>query len=73
VLLALQCLRFRTFIESVVSDRQQTIAYLPLLSPQERHKILVERNDTQRDYPRDRCLHQLFERQVEQTPDSIAC
>nr|VFJ54095.1 MAG: AMP-binding enzyme [Candidatus Kentron sp. FM] len=42
------------------------------LSAAERHKILVEWNDTQTDYPRDKCIHQLFEAQVERAPDAMA-
>ena len=33
---------------------------------------LVTWNQTARDYPRDKCIHQLFEEQVEQTPDAVA-
>jgi amino acid adenylation domain-containing protein len=29
-------------------------------------------NDTKRDYPRDKCIHELFEAQVERTPDAVA-
>jgi len=42
------------------------------LSAIERHKILVEWNNTQTDYPKDKCIHQLFEAQVERTPHAIA-
>jgi amino acid adenylation domain-containing protein len=42
------------------------------LSASERHKILVEWNNTQADYPKDKCIHQLFEEQVERTPNAIA-
>jgi amino acid adenylation domain-containing protein len=38
----------------------------------ERHQILVEWNDTQTDYPSDKCIHHLFEEQVERYPDNIA-
>lgn len=38
-----------------------------LLSVSERHQLLVEWNDTQVDYPQDKCIHQLVEEQVEQT------
>ncbi|MEO1764978.1 MAG: non-ribosomal peptide synthetase, partial [Cyanobacteria bacterium J06629_18] len=37
-----------------------------------RHKILVEWNQTQLDYPSDKCIHQLFEEQVAKTPDAVA-
>lgn len=41
-------------------------------SAAELHKIFVEWNDTAVDYPRDKCIHQLFEEQVERTPDAPA-
>lgn len=42
------------------------------LSTAERQKILVEWNNTQADYPKDKCIYQLFEEQVERTPNAIA-
>src|SRR5215813_3349160 len=42
------------------------------MTPAERHQLLIEWNSTQADYPKDRCLHELFERQVERTPQAIA-
>ncbi|MGH7773246.1 MAG: amino acid adenylation domain-containing protein, partial [Candidatus Binatia bacterium] len=48
------------------------ISQLELLTEAERHQLLVEWNDTERDYPKDTCLHQLFEAQVERTPDAVA-
>ncbi len=44
----------------------------PLLEEAERRKVLVEWNDTAHDFPSDKCFHQLFEAQVEQTPDAEA-
>jgi non-ribosomal peptide synthetase component F len=43
----------------------------PLLTESQRHKILVEWNNTQNDYPIDKCIHQLFEEQVERSPDAV--
>jgi len=42
------------------------------LTDAQRHKLLVEWNNTAREYPQDKCIHQLFEEQVQQTPDAIA-
>lgn len=64
--------QFTTFLHGIVTDPSQRVAYLPLLSEQERHKILVEWNDTEVEYPQAQCIHQLFEAQVEQSPDAIA-
>ena len=38
----------------------------------EKHQLLIGWNDTNRDYPKDKCIHQLFEEQVEKTPNAIA-
>jgi amino acid adenylation domain-containing protein len=42
------------------------------LSEEELHRVLLEWNSTEMDYPRDRCVHHLFEAQAKRTPDSIA-
>jgi amino acid adenylation domain-containing protein len=43
-----------------------------ILHHAERHQLLVEGNETERAYPKDRCLHELFEAQVERTPSAVA-
>ncbi len=40
------------------------------LTPAELHQLLVEFNDSAASYPRNVCLHQLIEAQVERTPDA---
>ncbi len=63
---------FQNLLEGVVADREQPICSLPLLQEEERDRLLLEWNDTQVEYPKDRCIHQLFEAQVELTPNVIA-
>ncbi len=63
---------FQTLLEAIVADPDQSIATLPILTEAERRQLLVEWNDTAADYPKDKCIHQLFEEQVERTPDAIA-
>ncbi|MGH8547300.1 MAG: amino acid adenylation domain-containing protein [Methylococcales bacterium] len=58
--------------ENIVIDPQCRLSNLPLLTDPERHRLLVEWNATEVDYPGDECLHQLFEVQVEKTPEAIA-
>jgi amino acid adenylation domain-containing protein len=43
-----------------------------LLTKPERQQLLVDWNKTYSDYPKNKCIHQLFEEQVERTPDAIA-
>ena len=63
---------FQTCLKAIVADPDQPIATLPILTEAERHQIMVEWNDTAADYPKDKCIHQLFEAQVERTPEAIA-
>jgi amino acid adenylation domain-containing protein len=64
--------QFAIFLQGIVTDPTCCVAEIPLLSDPERHKILVDWNDTHADYPKDKCIHQLFEAQVERSPDAIA-
>ncbi|MEG3973727.1 amino acid adenylation domain-containing protein [Microcoleus sp. herbarium8] len=63
---------FQTLLEGIVTNPKQKISELPLLTPNERHQLLVEWNNTWAEYPQDKCIHQLFEAQVEQSPDAVA-
>ena len=59
-------------LEASLANPDQRIAELPLLTSAERQRLLVAWNDTLVDYPLDLCAHELFERQVERTPDAVA-
>jgi amino acid adenylation domain-containing protein len=64
--------RFEVLLQGIVADPDRRISTLPLLMETEKHQLLVEWNDTKRDYPQDKCIHQLFEEQVERTPEAVA-
>lgn len=63
----LECL-----LEGVIANPQESISRLPLLSTAEQTKILYDWNATDRAYPEQLGLAQLFEEQVRRTPDAIA-
>jgi amino acid adenylation domain-containing protein len=63
---------FRTLLEGIVANPDGRLSQLPLLSSSERHQLLVEWNQTQRDYPKEKLIHQLFEAQAERTPEAVA-
>lgn len=63
---------FQTLLESIVTEPGTPISRLALLTDSERDRLLVDWNNTNRDYPKEKCIHQLFEAQVEQTPEAIA-
>ncbi len=63
---------FQTLLAGIIANPDLAVTKLPLLTATERHQLLVEWNNTQTDYLRHQCIHQLFEEQVERTPDAIA-
>jgi amino acid adenylation domain-containing protein len=63
---------FKTLLEGIASNPEQRLADLPMLTEAERRKLLVEWNDTRAEFPKDKCVHQLFDEQVERTPDALA-
>lgn len=55
---------FVNLLEAVVAQPDTPISRLPMLGAAERTQLLDTWNATERDYPRTRCLHELFEEQV---------
>jgi len=63
---------FRKLLESIAANPDEQISKLPLLTDAERHQLVIEWNNTAMEYPKDRCLHQLFETQAARTPNATA-
>jgi amino acid adenylation domain-containing protein len=63
---------FEVMLNGIIAHPQASVGRLPLLSEEEQHRLLVKCNDTASDYPVNRCVHELFEAQVEQTPSAVA-
>src|SRR4029077_10107270 len=59
---------YQTLLEGIVANPEQRLCDLPILTAREKHQLLVEWNDTERDFPKDKCIHELFEDRVEQFP-----
>jgi amino acid adenylation domain-containing protein len=55
-----------------VRSPEKRLCELELMAQDERHRMLVEWNETKKEYPVDVCLHELFEAQVDKSPQSIA-
>ena len=62
---------FQTLLAAVVADPAQQLSTLPLLTEAEEQQ-LAEWNNTTREYPREACIHELFEAQVARTPEAVA-
>ncbi|MFQ5796950.1 MAG: condensation domain-containing protein, partial [Candidatus Bipolaricaulia bacterium] len=59
-------------LEVIVASPETQISRLELLTEAERQQVLLGWNDTASDYPREACLQELIETQVERTPEAIA-
>lgn len=59
-------------VEALETAPDATIKAIDVLPETERHQLLSEWNDTSTEYPKDRCIHELFEAQVERTPQAVA-
>lgn len=63
---------FQCLLEGVLAEPDRVIGQLPLLTPAEQYQLLIEWNQTRREYPRDTCVHTLFEEQVMRNPEAHA-
>jgi len=63
---------WQNLLERIIVNPQAKLSELSLLSDTEKQQILIKWNNTQVNYPQDKCIYQLIEEQVERTPDNIA-
>jgi len=58
--------------QEIIQNPDQAIAQYDLLNKEERHKLLIEWNSNQVDYPIDKCVHELIETRAKITPGTVA-
>ncbi len=59
-------------LNSIAYNTNLRLSEVEMLSEEEKHKLLVEFNNTKTEYPKDKTIQQLFEEQAEKTPNNIA-
>ena len=64
--------RILHIIRQIISKEDISIDEIELVTPHEKNKILNVFNNTKVDYPKNKSITQLFEEQVQKTPDNIA-
>lgn len=68
--------QFINHIKNLVSESLnspfQGLSELNFIATEEKQQLLLTWNDTTKDYPREKTIHQLFEEQVQKTPHNIA-
>ena len=62
---------YKLILEQML-DGQMQLMDISAITEQEKNKLLYDFNDTSVDYPKEKCVHELFEEQVAKTPDNIA-
>lgn len=63
---------FINVLEEITAYPEKMLSEINILSQDEKQQILNSFNDTKAEYPRDKTLHELFQDQVERTPDNVA-
>jgi surfactin family lipopeptide synthetase A len=63
---------FKSLIDEVLTDANKKLSAYELMSSDQKKKILYDWNDTDKSYPRDKTIHQLFEEQVAKILDHVA-
>ena len=62
----------KTLLHGILSQPDVPLLRLPMLSEVERAQVLHEWNPPAANYPRNLCMHQIFERHVKAHPDRVA-
>ncbi|OCQ21026.1 hypothetical protein A7985_14680 [Pseudoalteromonas luteoviolacea] len=65
-------IHFENILHSIVANRYQKITDITLLDEAEKQTLLFDWNNTASDYSEHLCIHELFEKQVQKTPEAIA-
>jgi amino acid adenylation domain-containing protein len=63
---------FKILVHGIAKRPDTSVSRLPLLTDAEQQMVLIKWNDTEIDYPKQACLHKLFEEQVKRKPEAVA-
>jgi amino acid adenylation domain-containing protein len=63
---------YKTILEGIAANPDRPVMSIPLMPEEEKRKILTEWNNTKADFPEGKCINQMFEEQVDKTPDAVA-
>lgn len=64
--------RLEYILGQITENGDGLIRNIGIVPEQEWKKVIYEFNDTYVEYPKDKCVHELFSEQAEKTPDKIA-
>ncbi|MBI3847814.1 MAG: amino acid adenylation domain-containing protein [Planctomycetes bacterium] len=61
-----------TLLENLPARSHETLGRLSLVGDAERRRLLLDGNDTSTDFPAEKCVHELFEDEVDRAPNAVA-
>ena len=64
--------RLMLIIDQIIENPEITVSEIDIIPAEEYQKVIFDFNNTAIDYPRDKCIHELFSEQAVKTPDKIA-
>ena len=64
--------KFNFFLDNALSNLDTPLSRIYLVSEEEMKTLLVDWNNTEKQYDQDKCIHQLFEEQAVKQPDATA-
>ncbi|MEX2286657.1 MAG: amino acid adenylation domain-containing protein, partial [Planctomycetaceae bacterium] len=63
---------YQTLLSEVIADPDRPLSAVPLVDEDERQTLLFAFNDARLEFQRERCVYDLFESRVQQSPDAVA-
>ena len=63
---------FRNLLNGIVNEPNTPISFLPIISQEEKKLVTVDWNRTELDLAYDQCIHERFERRVDDNPQKLA-
>ncbi|HEY2785184.1 MAG TPA: amino acid adenylation domain-containing protein [Fimbriiglobus sp.] len=63
---------YATLLRGMAVGTDRAVATIPLIEDAEQRLVVSEWNATRRDFPREKCVHQLIQEQAARTPNSVA-
>ncbi len=64
--------RLEYILEQITEEKIKSVKEMDIISCTEKTRVLEEFNDTYVEYPKEKCIHELFTEQAAKTPDKIA-
>jgi amino acid adenylation domain-containing protein len=63
---------YQKLLEAAAGNPDRRLAELPMLTDAEAQQLLIDWNQTQIHYPKNKCVHELIEDQAQRAPEAVA-